>query len=42
MKCPGCGLEEDRDLIAAPQVPDGCGASSAHPESPPMKGGGKG
>ncbi|TDA26344.1 MAG: hypothetical protein DSN99_06550 [Archaeoglobi archaeon] len=24
MKCSGCGLEEDRDVIAAPQVPDGC------------------
>jgi len=24
MKCSECGLEGDRDVIAAPQIPDGC------------------
>jgi len=45
MKCPGCGLEEDRGAIAVKnllrryQMDAG---ASAHPEGPPMKGGGKG
>jgi hypothetical protein len=45
MKCSECGLEEDRDVIAveepAPQYQMDAGAS-VHPESPPMKRGGKG
>jgi len=45
MKCSGCGLEEDRDVIAVKnllrryQVDAG---ASVNPEGPPMKGGGKG
>ncbi|MEG9193950.1 MAG: transposase [Candidatus Methanoglobus sp.] len=46
MKCPGCGLEEDRDVIAVKNLlrryQVDVGASSVHPEGPPMKGGGKG
>ena len=45
MKCGKCGLEEDRDVIAVKnllrryQMDTG---ASVHPESPPMKRGGKG
>ena len=46
MKCPGCGLEEDRDVIAVKNLLHryqmDMGGSSVHPEGPPMKGGGKG
>jgi putative transposase len=45
LKC-GCGLEEDRDVIAVKNLlrryQMDVGASSVHPEGPPMKGGGKG
>jgi hypothetical protein len=34
LKCSGCGLEEDRDVIAAPQVPDGCGGFFRSPRRP--------
>jgi putative transposase len=40
MKCSECGLEKDRDVIAAPQIPDGC-RSFRSPRRPPMKRGGK-
>ncbi len=40
MKCPKCGLEEDRDKIAVinllHEYQRNVGASSVHPESPPM------
>jgi putative transposase len=46
MKCPSCGTEEDRDLIAVKNLlrrhQMDVGASPVHPESLPMKGGGKG
>jgi putative transposase len=45
MKCLSCGLEEDRDVIAVRNLlhkyQTDVGASPVHPESPPMKGGGK-
>ncbi|TDA26708.1 MAG: hypothetical protein DSN99_05735 [Archaeoglobi archaeon] len=34
MMCSGCGLEEDRDVIAAPQVPGGCGGFFRSPRRP--------
>jgi putative transposase len=41
MKCPKCGLEEDRDIIAVRNLllkyQRDVGASSVHPESPLMK-----
>ena len=46
MKCPECGLEEDRDVVAVKKLLKryqmDVGASTVHPESPPMTGGGKG
>jgi transposase len=46
MKCSKCGLEEDRDVIAVKNLlrryQMDVGASSVHPEGPPMKRGGKG
>jgi putative transposase len=46
MKCSECGLEEDRDVIAVKNLlrryQMDVGASSVHPEGPPMKRGGKG
>jgi putative transposase len=45
VRCPKCGLEEDRDVVAVKNLlrryQMDVGASSVHPESPPMKGGGK-
>ena len=45
LRCLSCGLEEDRDVIAVKNLlrryQMDVGASSVHPESPPMKGGGK-
>ena len=45
MMCPTCGLEEDRDVIAVKNLfhkhQTDVGASSVHPKSPPMIGGGK-
>ena len=45
LKC-GCGLEEDRDVIAVKNLLRryrmDVGASPVHPEGPPMIGGGKG
>jgi putative transposase len=45
MRCPKCGLEEDRDAVAVRNLlrryQMDVGASSVHPESPPMTGGGK-
>jgi len=45
MTCPTCGLEEDRDAIAVKNLlrkhQMDVGASSVHPESPPMTRGGK-
>jgi putative transposase len=45
MRCLSCGLEEDRDVIAVKNLlcrhQTYVGASTVHPESPPMKGGGK-
>ena len=45
MMCPTCGLKEDRDVIAVKNLLHryqmDVGASSVHPESPPMTGGGK-
>jgi putative transposase len=45
MKCPICGLEENRDVIAVKNLlykhQMDVGASSVHPKSPPMKRGGK-
>jgi putative transposase len=45
LKC-GCGLEEDRDVVAVKNLlrryQMDVGASSVHPESPPMIRGGKG
>jgi putative transposase len=38
MRCQGCGLEEDRDMVAvgepATQVPDGCGGFTRSPRKP--------
>jgi putative transposase len=46
LKCPTCKLEENRDVIAVKNLlrryQMDVGASSVHPESPPMKRGGKG
>ena len=46
MKCRKCSLEQDRDIIAVKNLfrryQMDVGASSVHPESPPMIGGGKG
>jgi len=46
MMCPACGLKEDRDVMAVKNLlrryQMDVGASSVHPESPPMTGGGKG
>jgi len=46
MKCPECGLEEDRDIVAVKNLLEryqmDVGASPVHPKSPPMTGGGKG
>ncbi|MEG9194715.1 MAG: zinc ribbon domain-containing protein [Candidatus Methanoglobus sp.] len=46
MKCGKCGLEDDRDVIAVKNLlrryQMDVGASSVHPEGPPMKRGGKG
>jgi putative transposase len=45
MRCSGCGMEEDRDIIAVKNLlrryQRDVGASTVHPENPPMKGGGK-
>gem|GEM_PF-5128256 len=45
MKCPRCGLEEDRDIVAVKnllqRIQIDVPASTVHGESPPMKGGGK-
>ena len=45
LRCPTCGLEEDRDVIAVKNLlrryQIDVGASSVHPEGPPMKRGGK-
>ena len=45
MKCPECGLEEDRDIVAVKNLLEryqmDVGASPVHPKSPPMTGGGK-
>jgi transposase len=45
MRCQKCGLEGDRDAIAVLNLLQrykmNVGASSVHPESPPMKRGGK-
>jgi putative transposase len=45
MRCLSCGLEEDRDVIAVKNLlrrhQTDVGASTVHPENPPMKGGGK-
>jgi putative transposase len=45
MRCSGCGMEEDRDIIAVKNLlrryQIDVGASTVHPENPPMKGGGK-
>jgi putative transposase len=41
MRCPKCGLEEDRDAVAVRNLLERyqmyVGASSVHPESLPMK-----
>jgi putative transposase len=46
MRCLGCGMEEDRDIIAVKNLlqryQTDVGASTVHPEGLPMKGGGKG
>jgi putative transposase len=46
LRCSRCGLEEDRDIIAVKNLLRRCqmdvGASTVHPESLPMIGGGKG
>jgi putative transposase len=46
LKCPSCGMEEDRDIIAVRKLLHkyqmGVGSLPVHPESPPMTGGGKG
>jgi len=46
MKCSECGLEEDRGAIAVKNLlrryQMDVGASSVHPEGPPMEGGWKG
>jgi putative transposase len=45
MRCLRCGMEEDRDIIAVKNLlrryQTDVGASTVHPENPPMKGGGK-
>jgi putative transposase len=45
IRCLRCGMEEDRDIIAVKNLlqryQTNVGASTVHPESPPMKGGGK-
>ena len=45
LKCKRCGFEEDRDVIAVLNLlrkyQMNVGTSSVHPESPPMKRGGK-
>jgi putative transposase len=45
VRCPKCGLEEDRDAVAVRNLlrryQMDVGASSVHPESPPMTEGGK-
>jgi putative transposase len=45
MRCLSCGLEEDRDVIAVKNLlrrhQTYVGASTVHPENPPMTGGGK-
>jgi putative transposase len=45
VRCPKCGLEEDRDAVAVRNLlrryQMDVGSSPVHPESPPMKGGGK-
>jgi len=46
MRCPRCGMEEDRDIIAAKNLlhkhRTNVGASSVHSESPPTTRGGNG
>jgi putative transposase len=45
MRCLSCSQEDDRDIIAVKNLlqryQTNVGASTVHPESPPMKGGGK-
>jgi predicted RNA-binding Zn-ribbon protein involved in translation (DUF1610 family) len=45
LRCPRCGLEEDRDAVAVRNLlrkyQTDVGASSVYPEGPPMTGGGK-
>jgi len=45
VRCPRCGLEENRDVLAVRNLLGRyqmyVGTSPVHPESPPMKGGGK-
>ena len=45
VRCPKCGLEEDRDVLAVRNLLGRyqmyVGTSPVHPEGPPMKGGGK-
>jgi putative transposase len=45
MRCLRCGMEEDRDIIAVKNLLQryqrDVGASTVHPENPPMTGGGK-
>jgi putative transposase len=45
MRFLGCGMEEDRDIIAVKNLlqryQTDVGASTVHPENPPIKGGGK-
>jgi putative transposase len=46
LKCSRCELKEDRDIIAVKNLlrryQMNVGASTVHPENPPMTGGGKG
>jgi transposase len=45
MRCLSCSQEDDRDIIAVKNLLQkyqrDVGSSTVHPESPPMKGGGK-
>jgi transposase len=45
MRCLSCSQEDDRDIIAVKNLlrryQTDVGASTVHPENPPMKGGGK-